>query len=50
MMVTLAIAPGGALGSVASYWAAALALPISRSLPWGTIPINMTGSFGIGLS
>jgi CrcB protein len=48
MTVTLAIALGGALGSVARYWLAVLALPISRSLPWGTIIINVLGSFAIG--
>jgi CrcB protein len=48
MIVTLAIAAGGALGSVARYWLAVAALPISRSLPWGTIIINVLGSFAIG--
>jgi len=39
---------GGALGSVARYWVAIWALPASRSLPWGTIGINVAGSFLIG--
>jgi CrcB protein len=42
------IALGGALGSVARYWLAIWALPVSRSLPWGTIGINVAGSFLIG--
>ena len=42
---TLWIALGGALGSVARYWIALWALPISRNLPWGTILINVAGSF-----
>ena len=42
------IALGGALGSVARYWLAILALPLSRGLPWGTIGINVAGSFAIG--
>lgn len=45
MVEALAVAAGGALGSLARYWVGALALPISRSLPWGTIIINVAGSF-----
>lgn len=48
MTETLVIALGGALGSVARYWIAVLAMPISRSLPWGTMLINIVGSFAIG--
>lgn len=40
---------GGALGSLARYVVSVLAPPISRSLPWGTILINVSGSFLIGL-
>ncbi len=39
---------GGALGTLARYLISMLALPISRPLPWGTITINVTGSFVIG--
>ncbi|MFC5386396.1 fluoride efflux transporter CrcB [Aquamicrobium segne] len=45
----LAVAFGGALGSLARYMLAIAAQPISGSLPWGTILINMLGSFIIGL-
>ena len=48
MNETLWIALGGALGSAARYWIAVWALPISRTLPWGTILINVAGSFAIG--
>jgi CrcB protein len=48
MGYTAWIALGGALGSVARYWLAVWALPVSRSLPWGTIGINVVGSFLIG--
>lgn len=48
MATTLWIALGGALGSVARYWVALWALPVSRSLPLGTIGINIAGSFAIG--
>ena len=47
-MNTLAIALGGALGSVLRYWVALAAAPYSRALPWGTIGINVVGSFVIG--
>jgi CrcB protein len=40
---------GGAIGSLARYVISVLALPISGSLPWGTILINVGGSFLIGL-
>lgn len=48
MYQTLAIAAGGALGSVARYWISLWAAPISRHLPLGTILINVAGSFAIG--
>ncbi len=40
---------GGAIGTFLRYAVSVLALPISRGLPWGTIIINITGSFVIGL-
>lgn len=39
---------GGAFGTLARYLLALLAQPISRGLPWGTILINIAGSFVIG--
>jgi CrcB protein len=48
MVQTLLIALGGALGSVARYWLGMWAAPFSRELPWGTIGINILGSFAIG--
>jgi CrcB protein len=47
MAQTLWIALGGAPGSVARYSLALFAAPVSRSLPWGTILVNVTGSFAI---
>ena len=44
---SLAVALGGALGSLARYWIALWALPISRVLPWGTMLINIAGCFAI---
>ena len=40
---------GGALGSLIRYVLSVLMLPISARLPWGTILINIAGSFLIGL-
>jgi CrcB protein len=40
---------GGAIGTLARYLISLAALPISGSLPWGTIIINILGSFIIGL-
>ncbi|WP_413990307.1 fluoride efflux transporter CrcB [Labrys okinawensis] len=44
---TLLIAIGGALGSVARYWGGIWMAPYGQSLPWGTILINILGSFAI---
>ena len=49
LMTVLAVAAGGAVGTVARYLAALVAAPVSASLPWGTIAINVAGSFLIGL-
>jgi fluoride exporter len=46
----LAVAAGGALGSVARFWlAAAVASLTGPRFPWGTLLINVLGSFVIGL-
>ncbi len=42
----LILAVGGAIGTMARYGVSVLALPVSRNLPWGTIIINIIGSFG----
>lgn len=42
------IALGGAVGTLARYGLSVVALPISQTLPWGTIIINILGSFVIG--
>jgi CrcB protein len=39
---------GGALGTLMRYLVSLFALPISSQLPWGTIIVNITGSFIIG--
>ena len=43
------VALGGALGSVSRYWLSGLvAERFGESFPWGTLVINVTGSFVIG--
>src|SRR5450432_1109864 len=45
----LLVVIGGAIGTLARYLISVAALPISQNLPWGTIGINILGSFVIGL-
>ena len=45
----LVVMAGGAVGTLLRYVLSVLALPLSRDLPWGTIFINIAGSFLIGL-
>lgn len=49
MTTTLWVALGGAIGSVARYWLGLALACISRNFPWGTITINVLGSFIIAL-
>jgi CrcB protein len=45
----LAVAMGGALGTVARYFVSGLvANAFGETFPWGTLIINVTGSFVIG--
>jgi CrcB protein len=46
----LMVALGGALGSVLRFWLSALfERRLGEAFPWGTIFVNVTGSFLIGL-
>jgi len=48
-LIALYIALGGALGSLARHYAGtALAAMLGQWLPWGTVLVNITGSFLIG--
>ncbi len=48
-VATLWIALGGALGSVARYWVGIAVAEIAGfAFPWGTLLINILGSFVIG--
>ena len=50
MLTYLYIALGGAIGSVARAWTANAAVNLlGAQFPWGTIFINISGSFAIGL-
>ena len=49
MMPYVLIGLGGALGSMARFWLSGLiAAQYGESFPWGTLAINVTGSFVIG--
>ncbi len=49
MLNYLWIAVGSALGGAARYWASGfVASRIGETFPWGTVIVNMTGSFVIG--
>jgi CrcB protein len=50
MVTYLLVALGGAIGSVMRFWIASLMLArVGAAFPWGTLLINITGSFLIGL-
>ena len=50
MIAYLWVALGGALGSVARFWVNGLVSEkFGATFPWGTLAINVTGSFVIGI-
>jgi CrcB protein len=49
MVTYLLVALGGALGSVARFWFSGfIAQRVGETFPWGTLIVNITGSFIIG--
>src|ERR1700729_2281211 len=49
MLTYLWVALGGALGTTARYWlSTVVARAFGETFPWGTLIINVTGSFIIG--
>lgn len=50
MLAYLWVAIGGALGSMSRYWLSGfVAARFGATFPWGTLIINVTGSFVIGI-
>ncbi len=50
MFAYLWIAIGGALGSVGRYWfSGVVSRQFGETFPWGTLLVNISGSFAIGL-
>jgi fluoride exporter len=50
MLAYLWVALGGALGSVMRFWINGLVVEkLNPTFPWGTLVINVTGSFVIGI-
>lgn len=50
MKMILAIAAGGALGAVARHYAIhRVALMLGAGFPWGTLAVNIAGSFAMGI-
>lgn len=49
MNAYLAVAIGGALGSMARYGGVRLLTPAGAMLPWGTLAVNVAGSLAAGL-
>jgi CrcB protein len=49
MLIYLVIAAGSALGGVARFWLSGfIAERVGETFPWGTLVVNVTGSFAIG--
>ena len=50
MLQILAIAGGGALGALARFWmSTGIYGLLGKSFPWGTLAVNVLGSFVMGL-
>lgn len=49
MLQILAIAGGGALGALGRFWVSAGVYQLlGKSFPWGTLTVNVVGSFAMG--
>lgn len=50
MLQLLAIAGGGALGALSRFWVSTgVYRLLGRDFPWGTLAVNILGSFAMGL-
>lgn len=49
-MQTLVIALGGALGALMRFWTSSAVYSVmGKSFPWGTLTVNVLGSFAMGI-
>lgn len=48
MQAALAVAAGGALGSLARFYIVVALKQVDQAFPWGTLLVNVAGSFLIG--
>src|SRR3954454_15194381 len=49
LMTYVLVAAGGALGSIARFWCSGfVADRVGQTFPWGTLAVNVVGSFIIG--
>ena len=49
MNAALAVAAGGAAGSLARYWIVLALKRVDDGFPWGTLAVNLLGSAAIGV-
>lgn len=49
LTAVLAVAVGGAIGSVARYLTGVLLAPMTAAFPWATLLVNVLGAFLIGV-
>jgi len=50
LLQVLAIAGGGAIGAIARFWVSTAVYGLlGREFPWGTLVVNLVGSFLMGL-
>lgn len=48
-MRSLSVAVGGVIGSIARWFVEGLFPPIPPGFPWGTLLVNVSGAFGLGV-
>lgn len=48
---TVAVAVGGAIGAVGRFWISGWVIRLGRDslFPWGTLVVNLTGTFALGV-
>lgn len=48
-MRSVAVAAGGVIGTLARWWVEGLFPPTPPGFPWGTLLVNVSGAFALGL-